>query len=111
KNGIFFAWKADDVSSGPGWSLKLQKADPETPLLSQPTWSSRFRSFYVATASKLARIELDASRRPHIAWQTALGDATLYPSPTVAGNTVWLGLPVKDLSGVAESLLGIDART
>jgi len=29
----------------------------------------------------------------------------------VAGNTVWLGLPVKDLSGVAESLLGIDART
>ena len=111
KNGMFFAWKADDVSSGPAWSLKLQKADPGAPLLTQPTWSSRFRSFYVATASKLVRIRLDAACKPQITWQAMLGDATLYPSPTVAGGTVWLGLPVKDLSGVAEALLGIDAAT
>jgi len=111
KNGMFFAWKANDVDSGPFWSLKLQKADPGAPLLTQPTWSARFRSFYVATASKLVRIRLDSACKPRIAWQTTIGDATLYPSPTVAGNTVWLGLPVKDLSGVAEALLGIDART
>ena len=111
KNGMFFAWKAGDVSSGPAWSLKVQKADPGAPLLTQPTWSPRFRSFYVTTASKLVRIRLDAACRPEIAWQTTLGDATLYPSPTVAGGTVWLGLPVKDLSGVAEALLGVDAAT
>lgn len=111
KNGMFFAWKTDDVASGAAWSLKLQKADPEAPLLTQPTWSARFRSFYVATASKLVRIQLDSSCKPRIAWQTTLGDATLYPSPTVAGATVWLGLPVKDLSGVPEALVGIDART
>jgi len=66
KNGIFFAWKADDVSSGPVWSLKLQKADPETPLLSQPTWSSRFRSFYVAcveAGANRARCVLPAAHR------------------------------------------------
>jgi outer membrane protein assembly factor BamB len=111
KNGMFFAWKAGDVSSGPAWSLRLQKPDPGTPLLTQPTWSARFRSFYVATASKLVRIRLDSACKPSVAWQTTLGDTTLYPSPTVAGSTVWLGLPVKDLSGVAEGLLGIDART
>ena len=64
KNGMFFAWKAGDVSSGPAWSLKLQKADPGTPLLTQPTWSPRFRSFYVATASKLVRIRLDSACKP-----------------------------------------------
>jgi hypothetical protein len=111
KNGMFFAWNAADVAAGAAWSLKLQKADRGTPLLTQPTWSARFRSFYVATASQLVRIELDAFCRPRIAWQTSLGDATLYPSPTVAGSTVWLGLPVKDLSGVAEALLGVDARS
>jgi outer membrane protein assembly factor BamB len=111
KNGMFFAWKADDVAAGPAWSLALQKSDPETPLLTQPTWSPQLQSFYVATASKLARLQLDASCRPHVAWQAPLGNATLYPSPTVAGNTVWVGLPVKDLSGEAEALLGIDART
>jgi hypothetical protein len=109
KNGMFFAWNAADVSAGPAWSLKLQKADPETPLLTQPTWSSRWRSFYVATASQLVRIQLNASCKPRIAWKTPLGDATLYPSPTVAGGTVWLGLPVKQLSGVPEALLGIAA--
>jgi hypothetical protein len=111
KNGMLFGWNAADVAAGPAWSLALQKADPQTPLLTQPTWSPKLRSFYVATASTLARIELDASCKPRIAWQTPLGDATLYPSPTVAGNTVWVGLPVKDLSGKAEALLGIDART
>jgi hypothetical protein len=111
KNGMFFAWNADDVSAGPAWSVKLQKADAGAPLLTQPTWSPRFRSFYVATASKLVRIRLDAACKPKVAWQTALGNATLYPSPTVAGGTVWLGLPVKDLSGVAEALLDVDAET
>jgi PQQ-like domain len=111
KNGMFFLWKANDLDSGPAFSLKLQKADPGAPLLTQPTWSARFRSFYVATASRLVRIRLDSSCKPTVQWQTTLGNATLYPSPTVAGNTVWLGLPVKDLSGVAEALLGIDART
>jgi hypothetical protein len=111
KNGMFFAWNADSVSSGPVWSLTLQKADPGAPLLTQPTWSAAYRSFFVVTASKLARIQLDASCHPSIVWQTSLGDATLYPSPTVAGGTVWVPLPVKDLSGVSEALLGIDART
>src|SRR5262249_14541653 len=32
KNGMFFVWKANDVDAGPAWSLKLQKADPGTPL-------------------------------------------------------------------------------
>ena len=54
---------------------------------------------------------LGSDCKPKVAWQTTLGDATLYPSPTVAGGTVWIGLPVKDLSGVAEALLGVDART
>lgn len=111
KNGMFFAWKADEVAAGPTWSLALQKADPNTPLLTQPTWSPQLQSFYVATASKLVRIQLDAKCAPHVAWQAPLGNATLYPSPTVAGDTVWVGLPVKDLSGEAEALLGIDART
>ncbi len=111
KNGMFFAWNADSVSSGPVWSLKLQNADPGAPLLTQPTWSAAYHSFFVVTASKLVRIQLDSTCRPTIAWRTALGDATLYPSPTVAGRTVWVPLPVKDLSGVNEALLGIDART
>jgi hypothetical protein len=108
---MFIGWDAAAVSAGPAWSLELQNADPGAPLLTQPTWSARFRSFYVATASKLVRIELDSTCRPRVAWQTPLGDATLYPSPTVAGGTVWVPLPVKDLSGVSEALLGIDART
>jgi hypothetical protein len=111
KNGMLFGWNADSVSAGPVWALKLQKADPGAPLLTQPTWSSRFRSFYVASASKLVRIALGTDCLARIVWQTLLGDATLYPSPTVAGSTVWVGLPVKDLSGVPEALLGIDART
>ncbi len=111
KNGMLFGWRADAISAGPAWSLKLQKADPGAPLLTQPTWSPVYRSFYVVTASKLVRIQLGADCMPHVIWQTTLGDATLYPSPTVAGTTVWVPLPVKDLSGVGEALLGIDART
>ncbi len=111
KNGMFFGWNADTVVNGPAWALKLQKADPGAPLLTQPTWSARFRSFYVVTASKLVRIVLGTDCKPRIAWQTAVGDATLYPSPTIAGTTAWVGLPVKGLSGVQEALLGIDART
>jgi len=111
KNGMFFGWKADAVDSRPVWALKLQKPDPGAPLLTQPTWSPQLRSFYVATASKLVRIPLGANCLAHVSWQTSLGAATLYPSPTVAGGTVWVGLPVKDLSGVAEVLLGIDANT
>jgi hypothetical protein len=111
KNGMLFGWSAGAVDAGPTWAVKLQKADPGAPLLTQPTWSPRHRSFFVASASKLVRIALGTDCKPKVAWQTTLGDATLYPSPTVAGDTVWLGLPVKDLSGVAEALLGIDART
>ncbi|HST25621.1 MAG TPA: PQQ-binding-like beta-propeller repeat protein, partial [Gaiellaceae bacterium] len=111
KNGMFFGWRADAVGSGPVWALKLQKADPGAPLLTQPTWSPQLRSFYVATASKLVRIALGTNCQAKVTWQTSLGESTLYPSPTVAGSTVWVGLPVKDLSGVNEALLGVDAKT
>ena len=111
KNGMLFGWDAGSLDAGPLWSVKLQKADPGAPLLTQPTWSPAYRSFFVASASKLVRIGLGTDCKPKVAWQTTLGDATLYPSPTVAGGTVWIGLPVKDLSGVAEALLGVDART
>jgi hypothetical protein len=111
KNGMLFGWDAGSLDTGPLWSVKLQKADPGAPLLTQPTWSPAYRSFFVASASKLVRIGLGAECKPKVTWQTTLGDATLYPSPTVAGGTVWIGLPVKDLSGVAEALLGVDART
>jgi outer membrane protein assembly factor BamB len=111
KNGMLFGWHVASVSDGPAWSVALQKADAGAPLLTQPTWSPRDRSLFVVTAAKLVRIGLDASCRPKILWQTTLGDESLYPSPTVAGGIVWLGLPVKDLSGVAEALLGVDAET
>jgi outer membrane protein assembly factor BamB len=111
KNGMIFGWRVAAVSSGPVWSLALQKADAGAPLLTQPTWSPRDRSLFVVTASKLVRIGLDAGCRPKIRWQTTLGEESLYPSPTVAGGTVWVGLPVKDLSGVAEALLGVDVKT
>jgi PQQ-like domain len=111
KNGMLFGWNAGSLDGGPAWTVKLQKADPGAPLLTQPTWSPAYRSFFVAAASKLVRITLGSDCKPKVAWQTTLGDATLYPSPTVAGSTVWIGLPVKDLSGVAEALLGVDART
>jgi hypothetical protein len=111
KNGMLFGWRADAVSAGPAWTVKLQRADPGTPLLTQPTWSTAHRAFFDVSASKLVRIDLGEDCKPHIAWQATLGDATLYPSPTVAGTMVWVPLPVKDLSGVPEALLGIDART
>jgi PQQ-like domain len=109
KNGMLFGWRAAAVSSGPAWSLALQKADAAAPLLTQPVWSARYRSLYIVTTAKLVRVSLGADCRPKIAWQATLGASTLYPSPTVAGNLVWLGLPW--LSGKLQALLGFDPQT
>ncbi|HZR91760.1 MAG TPA: hypothetical protein VFA44_05050 [Gaiellaceae bacterium] len=111
KNGVLFGWDAAAVAAGPVWRLKLQNADPAAPLLTQPTYSPALSAFYVVTASRLVRVSLDARCQPRLDWGLTLGKPSLYPSPTVAGGLVWVALPVEELSGVPEALLGVDART
>src|SRR5581483_5217324 len=111
KNGVLFGWDAAAVAAGPVWRLKLQNADPAAPLLTQPTYSPALSAFYVVTASRLVRVSLDARCQPRLDWGLTLGKPSLYPSPPVAGGLVWVALPVEELSGVPEALLGVDART
>ncbi len=111
KSGVLFGWRSNAVAAGPVWSLALQKADPVAPLLTQPTYSKRLDSFLIVTASELVSVALDAGCKPRIAWRLGLGKPTLYGSPTVAGNVVWVSLSVPALTGRPEQLVGVDART
>ena len=92
------------------WSVKLQKADPGAP-------APHAADLVAGLPLSLRRLRVEArpDRARHglqaeggVADDARRRDAV--PSPTVAGGTVWIGLPVKDLSGVAEALLGVDAR-
>ena len=111
KSGTLFGWRAAELASGPVWRLQLQKSDPATPLLTQPTYSPRDDAFFVATSTQLVRISIDASCAPRVDWRTTLGDPTLYGSPTVAAGMVWLVTPASEFSGKPGALLGIDAGT
>ena len=111
KNGALFGWRSDAVAAGPAWQVKLQKADPAAPLLTQPAYSPPFDSFFAVTASQLVRVSLDDACRPRIAWATTLGEPTLYGSPTVAGEVVWVALPAPEFSDKPAALLGVDGAT
>jgi hypothetical protein len=111
KNGLLFGWSAGGVDAGPLWRVPLQAADASQPLLTQPTYSPRYDSFFVVSSSQAIRLSLDATCAPRITWATRIGDPTLYGSPVVAGDTVWLATPGVEFSGRPGALLGIDART
>lgn len=111
KNGLLFGWNADSVGSGPLWQVKLQPSDPATPLLTQPTYSPRYDSFFVVSSTQAMRVSLGADCSPRVAWASRIGDATLYGSPVVAGDAVWLVIPGPEFSGRPGGLLAFDART
>ena len=112
KNGMFFGWNAGLARSGPVWSLKLQKADPGAPLLTQPTWSPALplvlRRHRVEARPDPARLELPPDGRLADRRSATRRSTRLRRSPAAPSGSA---LPVKDLSGVAEALLGVDART
>ncbi len=111
KSGLLFGWRTDGVAKGPLWSLKLQAASDAAPMLTEATYAPPLRSLFVVTASHLDRIEIGANCRPRLAWSLKLGLATLYGSPVVTGNVVWVAYPTRNITGRAEVLLGVDART
>jgi hypothetical protein len=106
KNGTLYGWRADAVAAGPTWSVRLQAADPNKPVLTQPAWSDRFRSFYVVSFAELLRVGIGSDCKPAVTWRLDVKNPTLNSSPTVAGGTVWL-----ELSASPGTLLGVDGAT
>lgn len=92
KDDQVYAWRANDVTAGPIWQLRLQPYDPENPLLSQLAWSSKLSSLYAVTGTQLVRIAIGPTCSARIAWTRQLGTHTENGSPTIAGKTVWFAL-------------------
>jgi PQQ-like domain len=109
KSGLLFGWHGAALSAGPVWSLRLQKANPSTPLLTEPTYSPPLRSLFIVTASQLVRISIGGTCKPKLVWSLKLGEPTLYSSPVVTGNLVWVAYPTRNITGRPEVLLGVDA--
>ena len=92
KDDQIYAWRADNVNAGPIWQLRLEKYDPEDPLLSQLAWSSKVTSLYAVTGTQLLRIAIGTNCSAHVLWTRQLGTHTENGSPTVAGTTVWFAV-------------------
>ncbi len=89
KNAEVFGWRADDVATGPLWTVELEKFDPANPVLSQLAYDSGRNALYAVTGVRLVRIDIRADCSAAIAWSRNLGTESLNGSPTVVGGTVW----------------------
>jgi outer membrane protein assembly factor BamB len=105
KNGRVYAWRESGVGDGPAWTVDLRRLKPRYPLVTQLAVSPRLRSIFVATGTRLVRISLGEGCRPRIAWALRVPRWAYNGSPTVAGNTVWLGTTKR------KRLLAVDARS
>jgi hypothetical protein len=106
KNGTLYAWRTDRVRAGPVWRAQMRKGSFYAPVIGQPSWSPRHRSFYFATGVRLVRVVVTRSCRGRVAWTTRLPAAYTQGSPTIARDTVWFGA-----AGRVGGLYAADART
>ena len=106
KSGTLFAWRADDVSAGPLWSVEVERFDESNPVLAQPAYDARLSALIVVTGKRIARIDVGADCAPHTAWSHALGTTTENGLPTIAGDTIWV-----TLSGKSWTLAAFDIAT
>jgi hypothetical protein len=90
KNGSLYMWRIRSLAAGPTSKLRLSNPTLAAPLLSQAAYSSRTRALYVATPSRLVRVNVNAKCRARIAWSRKVGSGLFNGSPTIAGDTVWL---------------------
>lgn len=107
KDGFIYAWRGPNVSAGTIFRLRLSKSTLAAPLLSQPAYSPRTGALYVATPSRLVRIDIDRRCRGRLTWGKRVGSGLYNGSPTIAGNTVWLA----ENANNGSSLLGFDAAS
>ena len=105
KDDEVYAWHADDVGSGPVWSLQLERFDSADPLLTQLAWSSSLDSLYAVTGTSLDRIAVGADCSAKVEWREPLGTQTENGSPTVSGDDVWFAV-----NGTPQ-LVAYDGRT
>jgi hypothetical protein len=92
KNNEVYGWRADDVGSGPLWSLPLEQFTADDPMLSQLAWSPSLDSVYAVTGTQLVRISIGSNCSASVTWARPLGTATENGSPTIAGKTVWFAI-------------------
>jgi hypothetical protein len=105
KDDMLYGWDADDVDSGPIWSLQLEPFDPSDPMLTNLAWAPSLDSVYAVTGTSLDRVKIGPKCDGALAWRSPLGTATENGSPTIAGSTVWLAVNGK------LQLEGFDGRT
>jgi outer membrane protein assembly factor BamB len=106
KNGTLYAWRADRVRAGLVWRAQLRRESFYAPVIGQPAWSPRHRSFYFATGAHLVRVAVTRSCRGRVAWKTRVPPGYTHGSPAIAGNRVWFGV-----SGAGGGLFAADARS
>jgi hypothetical protein len=107
KDGSLYVWRSARIARGRLFSLKLAQPTLASPLLTQIAFSPQTRALYVATPTRLVRVDIDARCRGRRTWAKTIGGGLLNGSPTVAGNTVW----VVENAIEGSALLGLDART
>src|SRR5262249_31360801 len=105
KDGVVYAWRADDVGAGPIWEVALEDFDPGDPFLSQLAWSPALDSLYAVTGTQLERLAVGAECTRRVDWREPLGTKTENGSRTIAGDTVWFAV------NGTPTLAGYDART
>ena len=107
KDGFIYVWRATNVTAGTLFRLRLSNPTSHAPLLSQPAYSPRTGSIYVATPGRLVRVDVTRRCRGRVTWGRKVGNGLFNGSPTIAGDIVWLA----ENANRGTSLLGFDARS
>jgi hypothetical protein len=107
KDGFIYVWRATNVTAGTLFRLRLSNPTTHAPLLSQPAYSPRTGSIYVATPARLVRVDVTKRCRGRVTWGRKIGNGLFNGSPTIAGDIVWLA----ENANRGTSLLGFDARS
>jgi hypothetical protein len=110
KNAEVFAWRADDVSAGPLWTIELEPFDQANPVLSQLAYDPARDALYSVTGSRIVRVDVRADCSAAVAWSRTLGTDSLNGSPTVAGEHVWFALSGTPSLVAADAGSGITLR-
>jgi len=88
KNNVVYAWRADAVSAGPTWSLRLPAASSQ-PFLGQLAFVPGSVSVVAVSHSRLTRVDIGSTCRPRVVWSRPIGHVLLNGSPTIAGGLVF----------------------
>jgi putative pyrroloquinoline-quinone binding quinoprotein len=81
KNGSLYMWRTRRLGAGPLVMLRLAKPTLAAPLLSQAAYSPRTGAVYVATPSRLVRVDVDRRCRGRVKWSRKMGSGLFNGSP------------------------------